>query len=74
MFSVESYPDPYCGIVDGMATACLEMNILELWANDGAFNQQGSRKKYRSSLTKYCSGVPQAFETFESLDIRTIVH
>ena len=38
MFSVESYPKPYCGIVDGMATACLEMSILELWVTDGAFN------------------------------------
>ena len=40
MFSVESYPEPYCDIVDGMATACLEMSILELWANDGAFDQR----------------------------------
>ena len=40
MFSVESYPDPYCEIVDGMATACLEMSILELLANDGAFDER----------------------------------
>ena len=40
MFSVESYPEPYCGIVDGMATACLEMSVLELWANDGAFDRR----------------------------------
>merc|ERR1719264_287737 len=44
MFSVESYPDPYCEIVDGMATACLEMSILELWANDGAFDDRTERE------------------------------
>ena len=44
MFSVESYPDPYCEIVDGMATACLEMSILELWANDGSFDEQTERE------------------------------
>ena len=44
MFSVESYPDPYCEIVDGMATACLEMSILELWANDGAFDERTERE------------------------------
>jgi Niemann-Pick C1 protein len=38
MFSVDAYPDPYCGVVEGMPTSCFEMNIVELWANDGEFD------------------------------------
>ena len=34
-FSVESYPDPYCDVVEEMEMACFENSILELWANDG---------------------------------------
>ena len=37
---MESYPEPYCEIVDGMAIACLEMSVLELWANNGAFDRR----------------------------------
>ncbi len=39
-FSVELYPDPYCNIVDKMQLACLELSILELWANEGQFDSQ----------------------------------
>ena len=34
-FSADYYPDPYCGIVEDMDTACFAQSILELWANDG---------------------------------------
>ena len=37
-FSVDQYPEPYCGIVTGMETACFEQTILELWANDGSYD------------------------------------
>lgn len=37
-FSSELYPDPYCNIVKSMDTACFEMSILELWANDGKYD------------------------------------
>eukprot|EP00095_Tigriopus_kingsejongensis_P001088 maker-scaffold193_size270907-snap-gene-0.15 protein:Tk01088 transcript:maker-scaffold193_size270907-snap-gene-0.15-mRNA-1 annotation:"hypothetical protein DAPPUDRAFT_306990" len=39
-FSADSYPQPYCDIVEGIETACFEMSILELWANDGSYDDQ----------------------------------
>ena len=74
MFSVESYPDPYCGIVDGMATACLEMNVIELWANDGAFDQQGRRKKCRSSVNSIPYPLPTKHPTSASGSHRNLRH
>ena len=61
MFSVESYPDPYCEIVDGMATACLEMSILELWANDGAFDDRTEREPDILILKHACSILRQSY-------------
>ena len=37
-FSIEHYPKPYCDIVNQMPRVCLEMSILELWANDGTYD------------------------------------
>ena len=34
-FSVDYYPQPYCGIVEDMETACFHQSILELWGNGG---------------------------------------
>ena len=28
-YSVQSYPEPYCDIVEGMDTACIEFSLLE---------------------------------------------
>ena len=39
-FSIEEYPQPYCGIVDGMAMACLEMSILELFGRGGEYSAE----------------------------------
>ena len=39
-FSVDQYPEPYCEIVTGMETACFEQTILELWANDGQYDDR----------------------------------
>jgi hypothetical protein len=38
-FSIESYPDPYCEIVNKMPTVCLELSLLELWAHDGHYDE-----------------------------------
>ncbi len=38
-FSIEYYPEPYCDIVNKMPTVCLELSILELWANDGKYDE-----------------------------------
>ena len=38
--SVELYPDPYCQMVDDLPLACLEMSLLELWANDGKYDSK----------------------------------
>ena len=37
-FNVNSYPKPYCEIIERVEFACLEMSILELWANDGSYD------------------------------------
>lgn len=37
-FSIEYYPKPYCNIAEEMPTVCLEMSILELWAQDGKYD------------------------------------
>ena len=37
--TTSSYPDPYCRIVESMDTACYMYSILELWANDGKFDE-----------------------------------
>ena len=39
-YSLELYPDPYCDMVLGMPRACLEWSILELWANDGGYDDE----------------------------------
>ena len=39
-FSAAFYPDPYCNISASMEAACLELSILELWANDGRYDEQ----------------------------------
>ena len=38
-FNVKYYPQPYCKVVNKMDFACLEMSILELWANDGKYDE-----------------------------------
>lgn len=37
-FSLEQYPSPYCGVVENMPSACFEHSILELFGNDGAYD------------------------------------
>lgn len=39
-FSIESYPEPYCDMVNKMPTVCLELGLLELWANDGHYDDK----------------------------------
>ena len=34
------YPKPYCEIAESMKYACIEMSILELWANDGKYDEK----------------------------------
>eukprot|EP00092_Neocalanus_flemingeri_P040503 GFUD01044108.1.p1 GENE.GFUD01044108.1~~GFUD01044108.1.p1 ORF type:complete len:1044 (-),score=198.42 GFUD01044108.1:97-3228(-) len=37
--SLNFYPEPYCSLVDHAPTVCYEESILELWANDGDFDE-----------------------------------
>ena len=39
-FSYSAYPEPYCGFASKMETACLEISILELWANEGSYDNK----------------------------------
>ncbi len=43
-FSAEAYPDPYCTALESLDTACIETSILELWANDGVYDEKTERK------------------------------
>ena len=43
-YSVSYYPKPYCDIIEGMETACLEFSILELWANNGKYDTTFERE------------------------------
>jgi hypothetical protein len=38
--SINYYPQPYCDIVNDMPKVCLELSILELWANDGDYEEK----------------------------------
>ena len=38
-YNIQSYPQPYCQVVDSLDLACMEMSILELWANDGEYDE-----------------------------------
>ena len=38
-YNVNSYPNPYCKVVNDLDLACLETSILELWANDGKYDE-----------------------------------
>ena len=38
-YNIQSYPQPYCQVVDSLDLACMEMSILELWANDGDYDE-----------------------------------
>jgi hypothetical protein len=49
-FSLEFYPEPYCDIVNQMPKVCLELSLLELWANDGKYDERTDREI--ASLTK----------------------
>jgi len=49
-FSIESYPDPYCEIVNKMPTVCLELGLLELWAHEGHYDAKTDAEI--ASLTK----------------------
>ena len=33
------YPEPYCHFVQSAATVCMEQSILELWGEDGGYNE-----------------------------------
>ncbi|QQP53856.1 Uncharacterized protein FKW44_006485, partial [Caligus rogercresseyi] len=48
LLSVESYPEPYCGIVEGMEETCFESSLLELWGNNGEYDSS-SRNTLESS-------------------------
>ena len=48
-YNVNYYPQPYCKVVNQMDFACLEMSILELWANDGKYDE--ATDKAMESLT-----------------------
>jgi len=37
--SIIFYPEPYCSVVQKMPTACFESSVLELWANDGEYDE-----------------------------------
>ena len=39
-YNIHSYPQPFCQVVASLDLACLEMSILELWANDGAYDER----------------------------------
>jgi len=43
-WSVDFYPDLYCGCVEATETACFEQNIVELWGDQGAFNDVSDLK------------------------------
>lgn len=38
-YSLNLYPDPFCDLVYNMPLACMEWSILELWANNGAYDE-----------------------------------
>ena len=44
------YPDKYCPKVSNLTTECFEESLLELWANEGAFDETAD--KTIAELTK----------------------
>jgi len=38
--SLKFYPEPYCSLVDHTPTVCYEESLLELWANEGDFDEE----------------------------------
>ena len=51
-FNTNFYPDPYCNIIQDMEDACMEMSILELWANEGKFDETSDREIASLTLDK----------------------
>eukprot|EP00092_Neocalanus_flemingeri_P006866 GFUD01007412.1.p1 GENE.GFUD01007412.1~~GFUD01007412.1.p1 ORF type:complete len:1065 (+),score=241.14 GFUD01007412.1:250-3444(+) len=43
-FSDQFYPDLYCGCVEATETTCFEQNIIELWGDQGSYNEVSDRK------------------------------
>ena len=39
-YSVALYPETYCSLVNDLQYACMELSILELWANDGIYDSK----------------------------------
>jgi len=49
-FSLDRYPHPYCEMVESLDTICFHETLLELWADDGEFNEKSDAKI--AALTK----------------------
>jgi len=43
-WSNDFYPELYCGCLEATETACLEQNIVELWADQGSYNSFADEK------------------------------
>jgi len=43
-WSDEYYPDLYCGCMEAAETACFEQNIVELWGDQGHYNENSDLK------------------------------
>merc|ERR1719186_2483171 len=43
-FSDQFYPDLYCGCVEATETTCYEQNIIELWGDQGFYNEVSDSK------------------------------
>jgi len=43
-WSDEFYPDLYCGCIEATETACFEQSIVELWGDQGSFNEVSDLK------------------------------
>jgi predicted RND superfamily exporter protein len=43
-WSNDYYPDLYCGCIEATETACFEQNIIELWGDQGHYNEKSWKK------------------------------
>ncbi len=37
------YPETYCNLVNDLEYACMDLSILELWANDGIYDSKSDQ-------------------------------
>ena len=55
------YPETYCNLVNDLEYACMDLSILELWANDGIYDSKSDQDIASLTLEDVLDKVPYMY-------------